>query len=528
MRVFVSRSIVALVVVATLLMSSASAAAAPAQSAPGQVVYSPPVDAAISDPFRPPATPYGPGNRGIEYATAPGTIVRAVADGTVTFVGVVAGRRWVTLRHGDGVRTTYGPLADFNVALGDSVHRGDPMGTTDGALMLTARIGDAYIDPASLFGGGPPRVHLVPEPIDPSSAPGTSHHGFHLPGSDALFSAIDWERRHLEATPAFIVSLTPAPVITNATSALLQWHEDQSTCTRPEVAPPPPSGRRLAILVGGLGSSSESAAVTDVNMAGVGYQPRDVVRFSYAGGRVPTPENVAPELSSIVAADYSPRDTVGDLEVAGHRLAEVLLRASEAAGPDVRIDVIAHSQGGVVARLALAELASSHPEALTHLGIVVTLGTPHSGADLAGLVQASDANPFDGPAVDAVRAMSKVPVAADDVAVRQLAPGSDLLTRLAATPTPAGVTVLSIAARGDLVVPSNRAHLDGATNVVVGVDGLTAHDQLPGSAATTREIGLALAGLGPTCATAADAVIDAVGGGLISNFEHALAVTQGG
>lgn len=213
--------------------------------------------------------------------------------------------------------------------------------------------------------------------------------------------------------------------------------------------------------------------------------------------------------------------------MAGHR-AEVLLQASEAAGADVRIDVIAHSQGGLVTRLALAELAWSHPEALSHVGVVVTLGTPHTGADLAGLVQAIDENPLDRPARDAAQAVARLSISGDDTVVRQLAPGSDLLTKLAYTPPPAGVTILSIAARGDLVVPSTRAHLDGATNIVVAVDGVTAHDQLPGAAVTTREIGLALAGLGPTCQSAADAVIDAVGGGLVSNFEHALAVTQGG
>ena len=49
----------------------------------------------------------------------------------------------------------------------------------------------------------------------------------------------------------------------------------------------------------------------------------------------------------------------------------------------------------------------------------------------------------------------------------------------------------------------------------------------PGSAAAAREIALALAGLEPSCESAADAVTDAVTGQLITNFEHALAVTQG-
>jgi len=72
-------------------------------------------------------------------------------------------------------------------------------------------------------------------------------------------------------------------------------------------------------------------------------------------------------------------------------------------------------------------------------------------------------------------------------------------------------------------VPSTRAHLDGATNVVVGVDGPTAHDQLPGSGAARREIALAQAGLGPTCSDVIDAVVDATSGTLVEHGEDFLA-----
>jgi hypothetical protein len=111
--------------------------------------------------------------------------------------------------------------------------------------------------------------------------------------------------------------------------------------------------------------------------------------------------------------------------------------------------------------------------------------------------------------------------------VGQLAPGSDLLAKVAASPPPPGVTFVSIAARGDVVVPAPRARLDRATNVIVPVDGFSAHDHLPGSAVATREIALAIAGLGPSCESAADAFVDAFSGRLVSNFEHVVAVTQG-
>jgi hypothetical protein len=237
---------------------------------------------------------------------------------------------------------------------------------------------------------------------------------------------------------------------------------------------------------------------------------------------------VATELAGIDVADYGRRDTVGDIEAAGHRLADLLLAAAESAPPGVVIDVIAHSQGGLVTRLAIADLAADHPDALDRLGIVATLGTPHEGADLAAVMQAATANPLAILPLDAVEAIADVPISPDDVAVQQLAPGSALMNELAQTPPPPGITFVSIAARGDVVVPSTRAHLGGATYVIVPVDGLNDHDALPGSAGATREIALAMAGLGPTCQSAGDAVFDAVSGRLVSNFENLVAVSQGG
>ena len=52
--------------------------------------------APVLDPFRPPPEPWLPGNRGIEYATTEGDVVRSIGPGTVRWVGTVA-RRGVTV-----------------------------------------------------------------------------------------------------------------------------------------------------------------------------------------------------------------------------------------------------------------------------------------------------------------------------------------------------------------------------------------------------------------------------------------------
>ena len=519
------RCLVAVTVAGSFVVTAAPAAATPIITGPPPSVgYAPPVDAPVTDPFRPPTSPYGPGNRGLEFGTAPGTVVGAAADGTVTYAGVVAGRRWVTIRHADGVRTTYGPLDTISVAVGGRVARGQPIGTTTDALTFTARIGEAYVDPASLFDGGPPRVRLVPEPLD---RPGVhAHHGLSIPGADALLSALDWEWRHVDVIPATALAHTAGDVVLNGVDALQRWNENRDHCTSSTAIVSPPTERRFALLVGGLGSSTTSAAITDIDTNALGYDGADVLRFSYSGGRVPTSAEVAPELAALPVHGYSPRDTVGDLRAAGHRLAELLAQMGDAVPSGAPIDVLAHSQGGLVTRVALHELAATRPEVLDHVQLVVTLATPHQGADLAGLVQAADTNSLDPGLFDVVRGAIDLPIAPDDPAVTQLAPGSEFMHELASEPIPSGVRFVSVAASGDAVVPSPRAELDGATNVVVDVNGLSAHDHLPGSSPAAREIALAI-GLGPACESAVGALVQSTEGTLIQNGEDFVAAELG-
>ena len=98
--------------------------------------YHPPVDAPVRDPFRPPAGPYGPGNRGIEYATTPGTRVVAIGPGVVVFAGPVAGERYVTVRHPDGLRSSYSYLATIAVREGDVVSEHTVVGLAGPRLHL--------------------------------------------------------------------------------------------------------------------------------------------------------------------------------------------------------------------------------------------------------------------------------------------------------------------------------------------------------------------------------------------------------
>src|SRR5690242_4351821 len=102
---------IALAVIGSLLSTSVHDAAADGRRQSSPVSYVPPVDAPVIDPFRPPPNPYAAGNRGLEYGTAPGDPVRASADGIVIFAGQVGGTLHITIRHADGLRTSYSFLA---------------------------------------------------------------------------------------------------------------------------------------------------------------------------------------------------------------------------------------------------------------------------------------------------------------------------------------------------------------------------------------------------------------------------------
>ena len=82
----------------------------------------------------------------------PGPRCTAVAGGTVTFGGVVAGTRYVVVDQPDGYRATYGRLAAAIVGIGAQVAAGAVVGTTTAGFYFGLRVGETYVDPAPLLG----------------------------------------------------------------------------------------------------------------------------------------------------------------------------------------------------------------------------------------------------------------------------------------------------------------------------------------------------------------------------------------
>jgi len=98
-----------------------------------------------------PQGPYG-GHWGVDVAVDPGTPVRAVAAGVVTFSGSIAGNQTVTVSHGGGVRTSYSYLSARYVTGGHRVAIGGAVGASGvdhgvAAIHFSLRVGDRYVDP---------------------------------------------------------------------------------------------------------------------------------------------------------------------------------------------------------------------------------------------------------------------------------------------------------------------------------------------------------------------------------------------
>ena len=527
-------------VVAALLATTSLAgvvAAPPAAAATGTVVYAPPVDAAVVDEFRPPPSRYGAGNRGIDYDTGAGDPVHAAAAGVVVFAGRIGPSSHVVVLHDDGVRTSYSFLADVAVRRGQRLDQGATVGTTAGRLHFGARVGEEYVDPALLF-GGEPTVRLVPADhrhplaewqerrslveglagwggatlgrvagavtgaVTPVARMAAAA-GWDLTERALLVSAQQWTRVD-EAVRAWAhvgnLPLTHAERIRVRTERVTI---DQRHCTPAGVSPPvAPGAGRIALLVAGLGSTGGGGAVLDVDTDALGYGEGMVAQFSYAGGQAPGDRTIA----GVPVRDYGRRDTYGDLRVAGERLRRLLADLARR-HPGVPVDLIAHSQGGIVVRAALAGADTFDPD-LPLVANVVTLGSPHHGAVPATAANAVGLSDTGGAVYEATGRLG----APTGRSTQQLASSSHLVEELGARGLPAGTVVTSIAASGDLVVDAQMSAIDHATNVVVPLTGLAAHDRLPGHAETARELALALGGQGPSCRDLGPdlAVVDAV------------------
>lgn len=433
-----------------LICGTASAIAQTSSDAPWLI---PPVDGPIVRSFDGPASSYAAGHRGVDFAGAPGTAVRAAASGVVTFAGRVGPLGAVTIDHDGGLITTYSSIVEISVAKGQEVTAGTWVGRIDrghpgaeGGLHFGVKLEGAYVDPEEHLG-----------PLDASSA----------------------------------IRLEPVGGADDADAA-------PQACS--QMLPTGPPNDNIAVAVAGIGSKTAGGVSADMYERGpelLGYRPHKIVRFSYSGtGGAGWHE------------PYERDDTLIGIDAAAAKLAEQLREVARA-HPGTPVDLIAHSQGGVVARSYLANIAGEWDPQLPQVEHLVTFSSPHMGAPLSILPAALHDSVVGRPTLWALGGLTELLGGAipnpNSRSVRDLAPHSEVLDRLGQQDILYGTRALALGTAGDLVVPADRTALPEERSLWVGADGLNRHSSIVGGEESLLAAHAFLRGA-PGCIDAADGV----------------------
>lgn len=140
-------------------------------------------EADILNPFIPPDMPWSSAHRGIDIRAAHEQVL-APEGGKVSFVGMVVDRPVITIKHPNGLMSSFEPV-DSDLTVGESVAPGQRIGTLStetshcdvqcvhwgvrkpDAWQIGSTVRDLYIDPAFLLGWSKPSI-LWPVHSDPS------------------------------------------------------------------------------------------------------------------------------------------------------------------------------------------------------------------------------------------------------------------------------------------------------------------------------------------------------------------------
>ena len=472
----------------------------------------PPVDGVVVRTFVAPIAEYAAGHRGVDFAAAAGTPVRASNDGTVSFAGDVAGALHVVVAHEGGIRTSYSFLSSADVRAGQPVHRGQILGRAGGTgdghgasvLHFGVRIGDRYVDPMLLF---QPRdltqiVRLVPpEELEAAALPdhardvaelarivaveGDAHDCsgvvgdvagvFGLGGAaesacDALEEAVDTAWRALvtlgEEAEAFVdalegvvtdvvermretgesieaaatavageVAATVIAVVEAAVEYVRDVYVRLTTCPQPTAKRTIRGSGNVAFAIGGYDSERRVRPDGTVTASfhfqahRLGYTRGEVRYYSYDG-----------------SGAHDKSVTHQDINISVRRLADQLHEYARQ-HPLQPIDLIAHSQGGVVLYLFLADYYVGHEHAYPRVENVVTYDSPLEGTPLTNLERA-------GKQTLAAHLAGQDGVA---TSLMQLQDDSPLIRHLENAEYPRNIRYVSLAGSEDLVVPSSSA-----------------------------------------------------------------------
>ena len=177
------------------------------------------------------------------------------------------------------------------------------------------------------------------------------------------------------------------------------------------------SGHRV-MVVAGINSSGEAGGrgpTVDLDVAALGYHANEgeVRYFSYAADGGP----------------YVAHDTHHGLEVSAALLLEQL-RDMQREEPGREVDLVAHSQGGVVVSYFLENLYHSVDPTLPPIGNVITMSSPLQGAPLATAGEEIRGSALGKTGLDGVERLLPGLPPSGSAAVEELAEGSRFMRHL--------------------------------------------------------------------------------------------------
>jgi hypothetical protein len=262
------------------------------------------------------------------------------------------------------------------------------------------------------------------------------------------------------------------------------------------------------MVVGGIDSHGAAGARgptvgLDVDALGYHRDEGEVRYFSYAAD----------------GGAYDKADTHIDLRVAAARLAQQL-RAMQREEPGREVDLIAHSQGGIVVDWFIQNIYRPGDRTYPPIGTVVTLSSPHEGAPLATLADSVGRTPVGREVLEAIGDhVTSIPDPGSP-AVAQLSERSATIAEIQGRGVPDHFDVTSIGATEDLVVPATNTGLQGADQTTVAVNAVSEHSAIVEDPNALRAVRAALEGRPPPCVDVFDALRGAIAPVVISRVSH--------
>lgn len=315
--------------------------------------------------------------------------------------------------------------------------------------------------------------------------------------------------RSLAALAARAVARTPAGQVALDLVAIGRRFADTvgAECSDAPEADGTGGSAHRVMVVAGINSSGAAwdrgpTVGLDVDALGYHADEGEVRYFSYAGD----------------GGRYTVDDTHRPIEESAALLA-VQLRRMQREQPGREVDLVAHSQGGVVVDVFLARFHRAGDRSFPPLGNVVTLSSPHEGAPLATVGQQVRATRLGQAALDTLEQIAPLPPT-DSAAVRDLAEGSSVIREVQAHGVPEHFDYTTIGATEDLVVPATNISLPGATETVAAVDHPNEHSAIVRDPDALKAVRAALEGRPPPCVGLLTALRTAVSPVLISRLEH--------